>query len=189
MMFTLIGAPSIPVPTSPKTHRIRDPPADYLPGRSYRSRRHPPNLWTVPSGTLCQRHAPSPSHLAREVGHWPFTTETDRCGSGSDGCDDDARLVRCRRCVHWYQPTGSQCRRPSDVACRQSGGTPADCAPAMPHHLVRHAASELIGVSRPKMTDVAMAPRLRTLSKGGNTRSAFNCGLLLHTSCAIVERC
>ena len=85
--------------------------------------------------------------------------------------------------------TGSQCRRPSDVACRQSGGTPADCAPAMPHHLVRHAASELIGVSRPKMTDVAMAPRLRTLSKGGNTRSAFNCGLLLHTSCAIVERC
>jgi hypothetical protein len=31
-MFSLIDGPSIPVPTSPKTHRIRDPPADYVPG-------------------------------------------------------------------------------------------------------------------------------------------------------------
>jgi len=189
MMFTLIGAPSIPVPTSPKTHRIRDPPADYLPGRSYRSRRHPPNLWTVPSGTLCQRHAPSPSHLAREVGHWPFTTETDRCGSGSDGCDDDARLVRCRRCVHWYQPDGQP------VPTSERRGVPPEwwdacglCTRYAPSPSPTRGQRTHWRVT-PKMTDVAMAPRLRTLSKGGNTRSAFNCGLLLHTSCAIVERC
>jgi hypothetical protein len=35
----------------PETLRIRDPPADYSPGRSYRSCRCPPNLWTVPEFT------------------------------------------------------------------------------------------------------------------------------------------
>jgi len=56
-------------------------------------------------GTLCRRHAPSPSSQAREVSHWPLTTETDRCGSGSDG-DDEAHFVRCGRCIHWHQPEG-----------------------------------------------------------------------------------
>ncbi|HEX3990073.1 MAG TPA: hypothetical protein VHX39_02745 [Acetobacteraceae bacterium] len=31
MMFTLIDRPSIPVPTSPKTHRFRDPTVGNVP--------------------------------------------------------------------------------------------------------------------------------------------------------------
>ena len=57
-------------------------------------------------GTLCRRHAPSPSGQAREVSHWPLTTEADRCGSGSDGDEDGVCFVRCGRCMHWYQPNG-----------------------------------------------------------------------------------
>jgi len=57
-------------------------------------------------GTLCRRHAPSPSQQVREVSRWPLTTAADRCGSGSDGDDDEARFVRCGRCIHWYQPGG-----------------------------------------------------------------------------------
>ena len=63
-------------------------------------------IYWQPEGTLCRRHAPSPSNQAREVSHWPLTKESDRCGSGSDGNDDDALFVRCQRCIHWYQPEG-----------------------------------------------------------------------------------
>ena len=55
---------------------------------------------------LCCRHAAGPSVHAREVAHWPRTTETDRCGSGSDADGEDVAFVRCGRCIHWFQPEG-----------------------------------------------------------------------------------
>src|SRR5215204_1202687 len=49
---TLRARLSVPVSTKRKTHPIHDPPAGNLPDRSYGSRRHPPNLWALPSGGL-----------------------------------------------------------------------------------------------------------------------------------------
>ena len=61
--------------------------------------------WQEPHG-LCQRHAPGPGQHKQEVAFWPATQRTDRCGSGSDGDDQEAARVACGRCIHWHQPGG-----------------------------------------------------------------------------------